>query len=282
MNLSSARVLSRATHELRGLVDLQRYALPNGKWFNPSQKLPAFVQEARQRLRRDGVVTFPNFLTDAALSSATQEVLSKVSCSFVTNNTHNAYLAPTDPLLAKTHIRNLEGHSLVGATAYDQLDPNGAVRRVYESDSLLSLVAAVLGKEGPFFRLADPLGACTVNIFQEGMNHFWHFDESEYSVTLCLQDAREGGHFEYTVPLRKNREDKAFGEVENFVLERRPAKVLDLKPGTLTLFAGRYSLHRVTEVKGDRARLVAVLCFATTPDQRNSPEVQKLFWGRSK
>ena len=52
-------------------------------------------------------------------------------------------------------------------------------------------------------------------------------------------------------------------------------------PGTLSIFAGNECLHRVTECKGERNRLVAVLCYGTRPGMKNSKEVQKMFWGRS-
>ena len=50
-------------------------------------------------------------------------------------------------------------------------------------------------------------------------------------------------------------------------------------PGTLQIFAGRTSLHRVSEVKGER--LVAVYCFSDIEGFVNSPEVQRMFWGRA-
>ena len=53
------------------------------------------------------------------------------------------------------------------------------------------------------------------------------------------------------------------------------------EPGTLFLFAGRYSLHRVTSLGGKRLRLVAVLCYESEPGITNSDEVRKLFWGRT-
>ena len=56
---------------------------------------------------------------------------------------------------------------------------------------------------------------------------------------------------------------------------------LDFAPGTLSIFSGSKSLHRVTRVLGPSARLVAVLTFASEPDFCNSPEVQRMFWGRS-
>ena len=56
---------------------------------------------------------------------------------------------------------------------------------------------------------------------------------------------------------------------------------LEFEPGTLSIFAGSKSLHRVTKVEGNQSRLVAVLTFASQPGFRNTPKVQKLFWGRS-
>ena len=38
-----------------------------------------------------------------------------------------------------------------------------------------------------------------------GWAHAWHFDESPFSTTIMLQTAREGGHFEHTLPIRGGR-----------------------------------------------------------------------------
>ena len=56
---------------------------------------------------------------------------------------------------------------------------------------------------------------------------------------------------------------------------------LKFEPGTLSIFQGNECLHKVTECKGDRNRLVDVLCYGTRPGMKNSKEVQKMFWGRS-
>ncbi len=53
------------------------------------------------------------------------------------------------------------------------------------------------------------------------------------------------------------------------------------EPGTLFIFSGRNSLHRVTRLEGDRPRLVPVLCYDTKPGSINSDEVRTLFWGRT-
>ena len=37
----------------------------------------------------------------------------------------------------------------------------------------------------------------------------------------------------------------------------------------------------MTQVKGKTPRLVPVLCYAETPDHKNSEQVRELFWGRA-
>ena len=60
--------------------------------------------------------------------------------------------------------------------------------------------------------------------------------------------------------------------------------VASFEPGTLQIFAGRYSLHHVKRIPEDAKtdRLVAVLCFAGERGVVNSPSVQQMFWGRTR
>ena len=147
------------------------------------------------------------------------------------------------------------------------------------TDPLKDFVGAVLGKER-LHRFADPLGACSVNVFVDGGEHGWHFDESEFTVTLMLQPPESGGAFEY-VPRIRGREDEQ--AIVGAVLNGGRAGVVELPftAGALLVFGGRQTLHRVTRVHGARPRLVPVLCYAERPGLRNSEAVRKLFWGRT-
>jgi hypothetical protein len=55
---------------------------------------------------------------------------------------------------------------------------------------------------------------------------------------------------------------------------------LDPAPGTLTLFRGRRSLHRVSPVEGERLRVNAVLAYGDRPGMRLNDLTQRLFYGR--
>ncbi len=73
----------------------------------------------------------------------------------------------------------------------------------------------------------------------EGNGFPWHFDTNNYTVTLAIQNADEGGDFEYAANIRKGSEN--FDEVQK-VLDGTSDKIssLKLEPGDLQIFKGRY------------------------------------------
>ena len=103
----------------------------------------------------------------------------------------------------------------------------------------------------------------------DGGQHGWHFDESEFTVTLMLQQPDEGGDFEYVPQIRGLENEKQF--VQHLLDGHRAGVVqLPFTPGSLLIFGGRQTIHRVTQVHRDVPRLVPVLCYAEQPDRVNS------------
>ena len=119
-----------------------------------------------------------------------------------------------------------------------------------------------------------------MNVFVDGGEHGWHFDESEFTVTLMLQAPELGGSFEYVPRIRGSEDEEA---IVATVLDGDRERVLELPftAGTLLIFGGRQTLHRVTRVGGSRPRLVPVLTYAEGPGLVNSEAVRMLFWGRT-
>lgn len=264
----------------------------------------AAIDEARRSYQCTGAAIFPNILTDKALKSCIVDARSQEDDAFTTDDVHTAYLRPVDSSKSPASVQNFEMNTQVASIAFDELGNDSQLGAFYREPALREIVARVVGKEKVYLS-DDPLGCCSINVFRPGYNHSFHFDESEFSVTLMLQEAsdKSSGLFQYTEPLRQNPEDLALNSVARAIHEYDTAAqdpfdeginhapqesgrapqlhTLDFKTGTLSIFAGSKSLHRVTKVKGDCSRLVAVLTFASAPGFRNSPAVQKLFWGRS-
>ena len=116
---------------------------------------------------------------------------------------------------------------------------------------------------------------------EEGPGFPWHFDTNNFTVTLAIQNAEEGGAFEYAPAIRDNQGNENFEDVAK-VLDGTSDKVrrLELQPGDLQLFRGRYSLHRVAPLKGATPRYVAILSYVEEPDMVARPERAKQLYGR--
>ena len=261
------------------------------------------IQEAKKLFEKTGAVTFPEFLTKTALESCVQEASHQEDGAFTTDDTHTAYLRPVDPAFDPKSVRNHDMRTQVASIAFDEIPKESELTAVYRNPLLRQLVARIVGKD-ELFLSDDPLGCCSINVFRPGFHHSFHFDESEFSTTLMLQEASTGGTglFQYTNPLRQQPEDLALQSVASVIatydsnthdrfheLESSkgsssavpPLHTLEFVPGTLSIFAGSKSLHRVSKVEGKCSRLTAILTFASKPGFRNSPAIQKLFWGRS-
>ena len=101
-----------------------------------------------------------------------------------------------------------------------------------------------------------------------------------FTVTLAIQNSDDGGAFEYAPGIRKGSEN--FSEVGP-VLDgtSKLIKVLELEPGDLQLFRGRYSLHRVTPLIGPTPRYVAIFSYVEQPGMVGSPERTEQLYGRT-
>jgi len=268
-----------------------------------SEQAQSALSDARLKLCETGAIVFPSFLDPAALHECVQDARAQEDAAFTTDDTHTAYLQPMDidkfPL---DSVYNHEMRTLVASTAFDELPAGSPLAAFYHHPTLLRFVSLLVNKK--LFLSEDPLGCCSINVFRPGYYHSFHFDESEFSTTLMLQDAEDeaSGLFQYTDPLRNSPEElvlsqvaavienyggntKEFRQFTELIVNDKKVPVpllhtLDFRPGTLAVFSGSKSLHRVTPVKGNRSRLVAVLTFATQPGFCNSPQVQTLFWGR--
>ena len=258
------------------LINLERYPIDDSN----SPTCRRLVDDCRAQLRETGVAVLSDLVRPEAAARMAEEMAARIGDAYFCQGRHNAYLKCPDLDLPDEHPRNLEMDTEVGSIAWDRIGPGTALRQLYLWDPLVRFVGAVLERE-PFYRFADPLGACSVNVFRPGMGHGWHFDEAEYTTSLMLQKADAGGEFEYAPFLRPRRGEDY--EAVGRVLAGDESKVRRLKfePGTLSIFHGRRALHRVTRCEGKRDRLVAILCFASEPNAVNSDTVRKLFWGRT-
>jgi hypothetical protein len=145
---------------------------------------------------------------------------------------------------------------------------------------MMRFIEAVLDR-GTLYRYADPMGALNVAVMNAGDELQWHFDQTDFVVSLALRSAQAGGDFE-VAPLIRSADSENYDAVDQvFNGSRKGVTCLPMCPGTLLIFEGRYSLHRVTPIEGDVARYVALLAYDTKPGTISSEILRLGRYGRT-
>jgi len=239
-----------------------------------------FIEDCRIQLDQNGVVTIPGFLHEEAVAALVAEAEAGKHKAFFTSSTHNVYLTKPDPALGPDHVFNRQITSSKGCITTDQVPESSGLHIIYEAPSFRRFLAKVVG-EDQLHEYADPLSSINVHYASEGQELGWHFDNSAFAVTLLLQAPEAGGEFQYVRELR----DADGGEM-NFdgvadVLDGAVApSTLPVTPGTLVLFRGRNSMHRVTPTIGGRTRILVVLAYNAAPGIALSEAARMTFYGR--
>ncbi|MEM7428550.1 MAG: hypothetical protein AAF441_20865 [Pseudomonadota bacterium] len=255
------------------MVDLDRYPISDLERSDGA----GFAARCRQDYLETGLCMLHGFIRPEALEVLAAEAGMLSPKAYFCKSTHNAYLTEDEDCASE--VRNRQEETYVGSVAFDLIPEDAALRRLYMWNPLRDFIGAVLGKPR-LHRFADIMGACSINVFRDGGEHGWHFDESEFTVTLMLQPPEQGGAFEYVPKIRGLPDEE---EIVSGVLDGKRDGVVELPftAGTLLIFGGNQTIHRVTKVSGEKERLVPVLCYAESEGVTNSPEVRKLFWGRT-
>ena len=257
------------------LVNLTRYPIAD-LHASPAQ---ALVRDCRRRLESAGAVTLPDFLTAAATSALTAEARGLEAAAHEYHVDHTVYFQPCDDSHPAAHALRRQVRTDKGNVPYDRIPADARLRQLYNWDGLLHFVAAVLD-EPVLYRHPDPMAALNINTHGPGQELGWHFDRTDFAVTLSLQQCEEGGVFEYVPNLRSALDENFDGVARVLAGSTEGVVSLPAAPGTLTLFRGHHSLHRVTPGFGASKRLMAALSYVRDPTVMFSAYARKLFYGR--
>ena len=69
--------------------------------------------------------------------------------------------------------------------------------------------------------------------------------------------------------------------VSKIIYKKKKPKQLEIKPGTLVLFRGKNSMHRVTPTIGNLTRMLVVFAYNAKPGISLSKTAQKTFYGKT-
>lgn len=259
---------------MKHIIDLETYPLDQPG----TPAWDALVARAKAGLARDGLFDFAGFMRAGALAETLAHVHPRMETeSFHHSRWHNIYFKDTvdgvpadDPALAKVETANHTlCHDQMRGTPLDQL---------YQWPEFARFLAAVMDRPA-LYTMDDPLAGLNVLEYRAGEALNWHFDRSIFTTTLLLQEPTEGGVFEYAKDLRSDADPNHAGIAA--LLEGRVEPIrLPQSAGTLNVFLGVNTAHRVSTVSGAQSRIVAVLSHYDTPGRRFSESEQMGFFGR--
>lgn len=261
---------------LADFVDLETYPIDD----LDSPKRKALVEECRKQLDAVGCCRIPDIIRPESIERMRLEVERQRADIYWSEDSHNPYMTKDDESLPEEHpARHFEKRSS-GFVNSDILEEFSDLRAIYENDAVVQFVSDCLGV-APLYRWADPLGRNPYSVMDEGNYFPWHFDGNEFTVSILVQEPEKGGEFQYYPDLR-TPEDENLEEVAK-VLNGDLSNVhsLELRPGDMQIFKGRFSMHRVTPVEGKRSRYIALPTYMRDPETVNRPEHARQFYGRA-
>ena len=239
-----------------------------------------FANQCRQKLSEEGVLLIPQFLQSEALKQTIKEAEAQTHLAYFTKKTHNVYLSEPKASLPETHVFNRQVKSSKGCITTDQIQKESGLHIIYNNSIFKKFIAHVV-RENAIYPYADSLSGINIHYASEGEELGWHFDNSSFAITLLLQAPKDGGVFQYVSNVRNINSDKMnFDEVEAVLNDKAPVKTLHMEEGTLVLFRGLNSLHRVTPTIGNRTRILVVLAYNNKAGVSLSETARMTFFGR--
>ncbi|RZV40762.1 MAG: hypothetical protein EX269_17225 [Acidimicrobiales bacterium] len=239
------------------------------------------VAETRSQMDAVGCCRLSDFVRPEAIATMLTEATELHDQTYWAEKTHNPYASPADPELPDDHPRNIMQERMSGFINSDLLPEQSLLNRIYNNNVMTHFVWDCLGTDRPIYQWADPLGRNPYGVMETDHYFPWHFDGNEFTVSILVQKAEEGGVFEYVPDIREPSHEN-FERVRDVMLgSREGVQELDLIPGDLQLFKGRFSLHRVTRIVGPTTRYVALPTYVYDPWRMNRPHHATQYYGRA-
>ncbi len=261
---------------MRHLLDLDRFPL------DALNSAPgrALLARCQQELRDSGMFSLEGLILQEALKRCVADIEPLFeTAAFTHSREHNIYFDDAIRDVAPAHPALRRFDTINRTVCADQI-PESTIAQIYEWPPLIDFLAAAMQKPR-LCTMADPLARINVMAYRAGEQLNWHFDRAEFTTTCLLQAPLSGGAFQFRSGLRNDTDPNYDGVGRLLAGEDENVQTLPLTPGTLNVFKGRNTAHRVTPVEGNQARIVAVFSYFDEPGVSFSEAERLGFYGRT-
>jgi hypothetical protein len=238
------------------------------------------VARCKRDIAGNGMFNLEGLVRQEALALAVAEVKPMMdTLSFVHTREHNIYFMKSIAGLPDDHPAMTKTKTINHTVCADQI-PQSIVAQIYEWAPMILFLQAVMEKDA-LYPMRDPLARMNVMGYRAGEALNWHFDRSEFTTTLLLQAPEIGGDFVYRSDLRSADNPNYEGVAKLLRGDDPEVKTLKMTAGTLNVFKGKNTAHKVSTVEGNRERLIAVFSYYEKPGVMFTREEQVGFYGRT-
>ena len=255
---------------LHDVVDLEKHPLHEVD----------FTSTCASILAERGVLVLKDFIRPTTLALLQEEAQQNADKAYFCTQKHSVYLTPPDLAFPAMHPRNRQVVSSKGCICDDLVSAHSPLRTLYDAAEFRIFIMGVTGEQA-LHPYADSLSSINIHYAHRGQELGWHFDNSSFAITLLIQKPEVGSRFEFVKNLRDSTAGdmnyEGVGALLDGVLQ---PDVLSMEPGTLVLFRGRDSVHRVSPNESDTTRMLAVLAYNSEPGVSLSESARMTFYGR--
>ncbi|MFT5110800.1 MAG: hypothetical protein ACI8P9_000109 [Parasphingorhabdus sp.] len=268
---------------MEDLVDLRAYPLDQLETASGEE----LVQWCQSQLDCHGACVLDGFLKPQAIIDSLAEAerllpnAHQVDHYFAYDDVDDKTLGKSREELPENHPGRYSSLTKIRFIAQDYISVTNPVMLIHAWPQMSEFIGKVM-KMTAAHTSDCPLSGCVFTVAEEYELQDWHFDGADFIVTLMLQDAERGGSFNYAPGLRSQGGEDDYENISQvFSGQSELVQTLSIKPGTLTLFKGKYNLHKAAPVGANSRRVMAILSFADKPGLTGDKEFLKLFYGRS-
>jgi len=262
-------------NDLSNLVNLERYPIDRPE----SPECLSTIEEAKKILKEEGLVVLDGFANPSLVEEVKGFADQNKDNIYTEVSEGNAYICDGDASLPADHPKNIIMQTQLGVLSYEQIPDEMRLYKFYHNDDIKKFVEKIIGR-GEIFRYECDLGSINVAAMGKTDKLRWHFDNSDFVVSIPIQESESGGDYEYVFKIRDENSEN-YDEVKKLLDgDHSRVKKLVARPGSLVLFEGRYTIHRVTEITGESLRIVGLLGFASEPGVKSSPKLREIRYGK--
>jgi len=260
-------------------INLNQYPLDGQE----QTKLQDLLSSCQASLKVRQYCSLPNFVPPAAVAIMANEAETLLHQANHARSRRNCYLSTEpDASYASDHPRNIFHIASYKMIAADIFPADSLLKQLYYWVPFQQFIAAVVGQPS-LHPSADTLQPVNAICYDNGDQSAWHYDSNNaFTITLMLQAPASGGQFELA-PNTRNGEAMEDIDYVREVLNGQSDRVCTVsrQAGELTIFRGCNSLHRVSPVRGNQRRIMAVLVYETQPNVVGDPQVNMTVYGRT-